>query len=475
MGINRVSGVDKGKQSMNPVPLPSSVVKMPPTQVSKERVSRPKYNVKLTFNPALRKLEGVTEINMWNRSKLPTKEIDIQLFLKAFEKGQSLPVLPTFYSAAFPNGRRYGTIDIIGTSVSGQPVHTEIRQTVLTLKLNKEWMPNEKTTLILKWQATIPEIHHRVGMEKDAFWFGNTLPVLAVYDGNWEANNYEIIGDPFFSEVSDYHVEITTPSQYKVVATGDEVELLIKNNRKTTVVTAEQVRDFAFAITSNHKLITAKTKAGVQVNLYYRKADDLHAKRILQNSVEMLDYMGSRVAPYPYRELDIFENEMFITGMEYPGIVFIQSKRLQSPTGNQTVLHEIAHQWFYNLVGNNQLKDPWLDEGMATYFTDEFVKGKVLQSYYSAQLKQINKTNPNLPIQNVYVFKDWSTYWRSDYRKSSLMIFYLREKMGETAFENFIKSYVKEFRFGIVSTDQFKKFAQKYVHEDLTPFFEKWF
>lgn len=337
----------------------------------------------------------------------------------------------------------------------------------------KSWMSGEKLALRLQWKAAIPQVYHRTGMKDGAYWFGNSLPILAVYNNEWKANDYEVIGDPFFSESSDYDVQITTPLEYRVYATGDEEEK-VEQGQRITQIKADQVREFVFAVSSNHRVLTGVTKDNVKVNIYYRYADEEQIKNTLKLSIGMLEYMNQRVGSYPYTELDIFENEMFITGMEYPAMVFVQSKRLNSPAGIQTVLHEVVHQWFYNIVGNDPLNEPWLDEGMATYFTDEFLKKEQLNDFYANESAKLNRTNPNLPIKGVEAYHDWSTYWRSNYRKSSMMIYDLRKQMGETVFDSFIKDYVESYRFDIVSTEQFIQLAEKYKGEDMSSFFSKW-
>lgn len=445
----------------------------PKTDLSKEP-KFPQYDMKLKFDPEHKTLAGTTRIQVWNRADQPTREMNIHLFLNAFGQDKDLPVLPQFVKKAYPSGVRYGKLEMNKVEVTGQKITYKTVGTRLQIGLQEEWKPREKIEIVLQWTATVPEIYHRVGMKEGAYWFGNALPILAVYNNKWKVYDYEVVGDPFFSEVADYTVEIITPATYHVFATGDETDML-EQNLRTTRIEAKQVREFAFAVSPNHQVQSAETKDGKKVKIYYRYADESQVKATLKKAVGMLEYMEQRVGAYPYPEIDIFENEMFITGMEYPGIVFIQSKRLNSPTGDQTVLHEIAHQWFYNIVGNDQISEPWLDEGMATYFTDEFLKKGQLEKYYAAELKSLNNKNPGLRIQEVQAYDDWSTYWRGNYRKSSLMIFTVRQKLGEDAFAQFLKDYVKAYQYDIVTTEEFIQFTGQYTNEDLTEFFDEWF
>jgi hypothetical protein len=319
-----------------------------------EEPRAPQYDMELQFDPGHSQLWGTTRIKVWNRAQLPTREVNIHLFLNAFEQGNKVPVLDDFIDKAYPSGIQHGSMEISNVEVAGQRMTTYSEAgTVLRIDLQKDWMPNEKVEIQLEWKATVPEIHHRLGAKEGAYWFGNVLPILAVYDDQWMVNDYEVVGDPFFSEASDYTVNITIPSHYNVISTGEEISSQSKDGKKKIRIKAKQVRDFAFAVSANHKVKSIETTDGKKINIYYRYTGEAQIDHTLKQVAGMVEYMEKRVGPYPYPELDIFENEMFITGMEYPGFVFVQAKRLDSQTGHQTVLHEIAHQWFYNVVGNN--------------------------------------------------------------------------------------------------------------------------
>lgn len=433
----------------------------------KHQEQLPLYEADLYFDPKSFTLSGTTRITAWNRGKQATNELNLELFLKAFNKGSKLPILPELKSRSYPRGAAYGNFQLLEVKVEGEKITYSETGTILKIALQKEWKPKEKIIVDLKWKAVIPEIYHRVGMKNDAFWFGNALPTLAVYDTQWRVNQYEAVGDPFVTQTSNYKVRIVTPSQYQVIATGNQTEA-IHNDLKETKIEAIEVRDFAFAISANHKLKSAVSKSGKQVNLHYRYLSEGQASQALKTAVQMLDYMERRVGEYPYQKLEVFENEMFLSGMEYPGLIFIGYSKFNYTS----VAHEVAHQWFYNLVGNDQIHEPWLDEGLVTYFTDEFLKGDRLDQYYANEEALLAKSN--IQIEGIHGYTRWSAYWSGVYRKGSLMYYKLRKEMGEEAFSDFIRDYVKNFRNQIVTQSDFIHFAQKYTDKDLDAFFKKW-
>lgn len=435
----------------------------------------PHYQHKLTYEPMEHVLIGETTIQAWNRTSIPTGEVNIQLFLSAFDSSHKQPpVLQKAFSRAYPQGVKYGRMDIQEVQVNGFPVSFHRDGAILKVELQKPWSANTPMEIQLQWSGQLPPVHHRMGSEKEAAWFGNVLPILSVYDGEWRVNQYEAVGDPFFSEAGSYEVEVTVPAHYHVVMTGEEEPYIEQGHRKT-VSKVDQAREFVFAITPNHQRESIHTSSGKEINLYHRNLNKKTVASVLLEAKGMLDYMESRVGSYPYQQLDIFENEMFITGMEYPGLVFVRSDRLQDTKGIETVVHEIAHQWFYNLVGNDPLNEPWLDEGFATYFADEYLKGAKLPSYYAEEKQYLDQHFPKTQIQPINHYPDWASYWRGNYRKSSLMIFALRQELGDEAFSRFLKEYVQHFEYRIVTKDDFVTFVKGYAVKDLDGFFQDWF
>lgn len=435
--------------------------------------SPPQYHHRLTYDPSTDTLQGETGILVWNQASSPTRQVWFHLYLHAFDQGQTPPVLPQFRKKAYPKGIQHGRMDLSLLKVNGQTVASTREGSILKVDLNEEWSPNTRLEIKLGWKAKIPEIAHRFGKDEQAVWFGNILPILAVYDDQWHGNQYEAVGDPFFTEAADFTVEIKTPLDYQVTATGEESEE-IREHHKWTRVHSAKVRDFTFAISRSHQVVTAQTSTGKTVNLYFRKAKVKQVQANLKQAVDMMNFMERQVGPYPYGELDVFENEMFVTGMEYPGLVFVRSDRLNEPRGYETVVHEIAHQWFYNLVGNNPLEEPWLDEGFATYFQDEFVYGNQLEKYYVGEQQAITQRFPQTHMGPVYQYRDWSSYWRGNYRKASLMILALKQKIGEEPFQRMVQEYISVYRNQIATGKGLMILAQKHSRADLTPFFKEW-
>jgi aminopeptidase N len=106
--------------------------------------------------------------------------------------------------------------------------------------------------------------------------------------------------------------------------------------------------------------------------LYRRdgRVKEADARKILVRALQSLATTTDRYGPYPYRVLSFCILEAgrgFSDAREYPGFILLLLDHGYSPTTHEDVAHEIGHQWFYGLVGNDQGRDPWLDEGLASW------------------------------------------------------------------------------------------------------------
>ena len=206
------------------------------------------------------------------------------------------------------------------------------------------------------------------GYSKRAVSLGNWYPVLAPYreDKGWYALTYFEMGDPYVTEVADYHVTITTTEGIVVAGTGDETR---EGNRWH--YEAEQARSFAFAASDKYQVATQQV-GDVTVHSYYFPNNQEAGEVALETAAQALELFTELYGPYPYADYRVAETE-FAGGMEFIGLTFLGSMFYDEYDGTtRTPLipltaHEVAHQWFYGLVGNDQVTEPWLDEAPAEY------------------------------------------------------------------------------------------------------------
>jgi hypothetical protein len=199
---------------------------------------------------------------------------------------------------------------------------------------------------------------------------GSFYPLLAWNSREgWETDPPSAFGwETWTSPTADFDVRVTAPPGMRVVATGERVG--------PSHWRAERVRDFALA--AGRFLVasgTASAPKSVRLTVAVASGSQSLARRILVDARNALQAHSQRFGPYPWTTFTTFASHTGPFSFEYPTLVFLSSDESDSASG---LAHEIGHQWFYSLVGNNQARDPWLDEALATWaqarFSDALAK-----------------------------------------------------------------------------------------------------
>ncbi|HEY4721279.1 MAG TPA: M1 family aminopeptidase, partial [Anaerolineae bacterium] len=193
------------------------------------------------------------------------------------------------------------------------------------------------------------------------------------------------------------------------------------------------------------------------VNSYYLKKDQAAGRRGLQTSVDSVKSYEKRIGPYPFNELDVLETPTSAGGIEYPGLVVVaQDLYEHNPTQQEgATAHEVAHQWWYSLVGDDQLDDPWLDEALtqfttALYYLDVYGSPGFqadirldLQARYQRALSDNEDMRADLPVAAY----SGQQYGRIVYGKAALFFYALYQKMGDEKYNAFMQTYFEANRY----------------------------
>jgi hypothetical protein len=205
----------------------------------------------------------------------------------------------------------------------------------------------------------------------------------------------------------------------------------------------ERARDFAFAIGRGVRAWSGRSQSGVGVTVYAparaagSKALAL-ATSALDRFAELLD------TPYPAAGLVVVGGSM---NMESSGIVFLDADHLED---EYTVAHEVAHEWFHWLVGNDQLREPWLDEAFATY-----LGGGLVPRHADGFCSRLPVNQPVWRFASADPKVTWQRcddYMETIYYKGSWLVHAVRMAMGDAAFLASLKEYLAKFRFQVATT-----------------------
>jgi aminopeptidase N len=144
-----------------------------------------------------------------------------------------------------------------------------------------------------------------------------------------------------------------------------------------------------------------------------------------------------------------------------------------------TVAHEVGHQYFYNLVGNDQLDDPWLDEAMAQflmlqYYGDLYGAGGAAGVRDSLNARWNRVELAKIPIGLPVTAYQGAEYGAIVYGRGPLFIEALKDQMGDSSFDAFLRDYTETFSWGIATPEAFQQLAEKHCACDLDALFNEW-
>ncbi|MDO7203620.1 hypothetical protein Q5M85_04720 [Paraclostridium bifermentans] len=169
-----------------------------------------------------------------------------------FSKEEFAPFEKSQMKQAYPNGFNEGYIDIQNILIGGEKVKFNIdgnKEDILEVRLDKPLKQNESVSIDMKFNVKLPNSVGRFGYGNDTINVTNWFPIACVYDDRgWNTKSYESIGDPFYSDVSNYKVTLLAPSKYKFGTTGKVTESKSSDKKSMYNIEANKVRDFAFVL-----------------------------------------------------------------------------------------------------------------------------------------------------------------------------------------------------------------------------------
>lgn len=271
----------------------------------------------------------------------------------------------------------------------------------------------------------------------------------------------------WFPIVSDGHaLRYPGDAQYTLTATSIRLELTTNSSTvriaapgrrlnsygRTHVYQIENARDFAFGASPSYRSI-AGGAGGVTIEAWYTTGD---AYAALATAAAAIVRFESAFGQYQWSRYVLAQTGRAASGNEYPGIVFLGGPKFDE---REVVAHETAHQWWYAMAGNDQLRAPWLDEGIAEFAASYWFG--TIHSYSST--KPIDSpvyAFPNLPAP--LTSSDPGSYDQTIYFKSAAFLDSLRSRMGNSAFFAGMREFFAMNRNGIMTTREFYDTMARY-------------
>ncbi len=441
-------------------------------------------DIDAAFDPVSRTLTVSQTLTLENRTGTAQKLIVLRTYPNAFLSEDTSPAATEeLYDECYPDGFSVGRLTV--SSVKARQNGDETRgvsylygddaHTVLRVSLPESWAEGEPLTLTLAYTVRVPQAAFRFGENEGIWALGNAFAIPSPWlNGEYRTDEYVSIGDPFISECRNYDVTLTVPDGYVAAGTGAATREETGDGQAVYRFSAPAVRDFALCLSTAYR--TQSTLAdGVLVTAYAKSV--ANARAMLKTAVRALACYDGLYGAYPYQTLSLCETAFPFGGMEYPALLMIGTDELAAGGDGlaQTVAHEVAHQWWYAVVGSDEYYQAWQDEALCEYSLLDYWGAAYGDSAradlrYSLVDTAMLVTIPQgvTPGSPVDYFSDLSEYTLVVYQRGAAALCALNTAMGGTL-DEFLADYYDTYAFGLATREDFESLLAAWTGEDWSP------
>jgi aminopeptidase N len=252
-------------------------------------------------------------------------------------------------------------------------------------------------------------------------------------------------------------------------------------------------RDFTI-VADDEFISTSLAYNGTTVNSWYLPGEETNGEAVAEFARRSLEYYSTLIGTYPYAELDVVSVEVYgALGVEFPQLVYMardyysRDIDLDAPSNLEfTVSHEVLHQWFYGMIGNNQYEHAFIDEGLTQYISGdpyfrhvygdaagaEFSNTAFRNTYANGIANRGDRTIVDTPSDS---FNSSADYVFAMYYKAPMGFDAMLDAIGEDAFAAALQSYFRDFRFGVAQPDDLLHAFETASGQDLADLWYRWF
>lgn len=423
------------------------------------------YTLDWKLEMASKKIQGNEEVDYINTSSDNLKKVYFHMYAAAFKE----------YG---------GGIKIKRVTVNGEDAKFSIEGsdgTLLNIPLKEVLNSGSRVKINLEYTIDIPRRSNngfadRFAYSNNAINLGNCFPIAAVYEkGSWDKHLYDKKGDAFYSETSNFQAKITAPEDYILAVTGIVDNTKIKGKEKIWSITANGVRDFALTASNKFKVAEGNVNGTIVKSYAFNK---YKAQKVLNISRDAIMSFNKRFGEYPYPTCSVVETDLN-GGMEYPTMVMILSTGYDNININDflskifyksaigelefTVVHELAHQWWYGLVGNDEFREAWIDEPLTQFSSLLYYRDKYGKDYFEsiytrsiANLYNIEKTSIKSPDfkRPLNQFED-NEYTALIYARVPMLIKKYYDAVGDEKFNDVLRAAFRKYEFKVLKGEDY--------------------
>ncbi|WP_456463463.1 M1 family metallopeptidase [Lutibacter sp.] len=390
-----------------------------------------------------------------------------------------------------------GYLKVLSLTQNNKKVKYKVIGTVLEVILNKPINPGEKATFDMSFKGQLPVHIRRAGRNnKDgvALSMAQWYPKMAEYDfEGWHADAY--IAREFHGVWGNFDVTIHIDRTYTIGGTGylqnpqeighgyeDKTQKLkvAKGEKLTWHFIAPNVHDFTWAADPNYTHDILKMDNGVILHFLY-KNDKKYTKawkEIQPFTVKAMEYYNKNIGDYPWKQYSVIQGGD--GGMEYSMCTLVAGgETFNSIAG--TVFHELAHEWFQQVLATNESEHSWMDEGFTSYISsmasDKILRGgdgKPSARNYRGYFYSVKSGIQEPLTTHADRFNTNAAFSIGSYTKGSMFLTQLNYIIGEENVKKILKKYFNDFKFKHPTPNDFKRVAEKVSGIQLGWFLNEW-
>ena len=463
------------------------------------------YKMHIDFDHDNHQFSGIQEITYYNNSPENLDKLFMHLYYNAFQPGSMMDVrsrtiedpdsrVEDRIAKLSKNEIGFQKIESINNS-KGEKLSFNEDGTILGIILNKPLKSGKSIKLTVNFNAQVPVQIRRTGRynkENVAYSMTQWYPKMCEYDKHgWHTNPY--IGREFYGVWGDFEVNIAIDSSFVLGGTGvvqnpqevghgyqDPNKKLKLNSSKKLVweFKAENVHDFAWAADPDFLHETTKLENGTILH-FLHKDDSLNDNwtALRPYAKKCFEYMNEHYRFYPYAQYSVIQGGD--GGMEYPMCTLITAEGSMNGLISVTA-HEAIHSWFQGLLGTNEAKHEWMDEGFCTYAQYEVLnhlKGRkvinpLMRQYKSYYRLVENGTQEPLSTHADFYKRNY-VYGISAYNKGAIFLHQLGYIVGDNVLKKGLKKYINDWKFKHPDPTDFKRIMENISGLELDWYFEQ--
>lgn len=352
--------------------------------------------------------------------------------------------------------------------------------------------PGDSAQFDIEFYVKVPAIFSRLGHEGRHYEISQWYPKVVVYDEKgWHPDGYHATGE-FYGEFGTFDVTIKADQRLEFGGTG----FTVVQTDSAARFHADNVHDFAWVADGKYRVLEDSVN-GTLIRVLYLPKHEKAWRKVPQYAKDALTQYGKWYGKYPYPTLTVADGLLKAGGgMEYPNLVIISMAGIPGTRSLELVVaHEIAHQWFYGMLGNNEMDDAWMDEGFAAFSEVRYLEEKYgrkgnlwdngLAKHFFPEaedrflyhalyyLAATNRAEEPAGMES-YLYREPLTYAAANYAKPALMLLELKREVGDSAFNRMMQAYVEKYQYKHPHPEDFFTTVDKETGRGLTPLLKQW-